>query len=81
MHDFFSKDIVEALRFAFFLIDEKYKKFFSRRYLFKFVLPGESQKIERIMETFAQRYYECNPDIYANSGKNYILIFINFFLF
>jgi len=21
------------------------------------------------MEAFAQRYYECNPDIYANAGK------------
>ncbi len=42
---------------------------FSRRYLFTFVLPGEAQKIDRIMESFAQRYYECNPDVYANAGK------------
>lgn len=57
MHDFFSKDIVEALR----------------RYLSKFILPGESQKIERIMEAFAQRYYECNPDVYANSEVCFLL--------
>ena len=40
-----------------------------RRYLFTFILPGEAQKIDRIMEAFAQRYYECNPHIYATPGK------------
>jgi len=40
-----------------------------RRYLFTFILPGEAQKIDRIMEAFAQRYYECNPHIYATAGK------------
>jgi len=35
------------------------------------------------MEAFAQRYYECNPDIYANAGKldqfrlHEIVFFIN----
>ncbi|CAF1182831.1 unnamed protein product [Adineta steineri] len=57
MHDFFSVDIVEALR----------------RYLFMFLLPGEAQKIERIIEAFAQRYYECNPDSYANAEVCFIL--------
>jgi Sec7-like guanine-nucleotide exchange factor len=42
---------------------------FFRRYLFTFILPGEAQKIDRIMEAFAQRYYECNPHIYATAGK------------
>ena len=40
-----------------------------RRYLFTFILPGEAQKIDRIMEAFAQRYYECNPHIYASAGE------------
>ncbi|CAF3557551.1 unnamed protein product [Rotaria socialis] len=59
MFDFFSTDIVEALR----------------RYLYTFLLPGEAQKIDRIMEAFAQRYYECNPDIYANAEVCFILSF------
>ena len=35
-----------------------------------FLLPGEAQKIDRIMEAFAQRYYECNPDLYASAGRS-----------
>ena len=45
--------------------------FVFRRYLFTFILPGEAQKIDRIMEAFAQRYYECNPHIYATAGKEF----------
>ncbi|KAL1243734.1 IQ motif and SEC7 domain-containing protein [Trichinella spiralis] len=32
-----------------------------RRFLHGFHLPGESQKIERILEAFASRYCQCNP--------------------
>ncbi|CAF3565599.1 unnamed protein product [Rotaria sp. Silwood1] len=64
MHDFFSMDIVEALR----------------RYLFTFILPGEAQKIDRIMEAFAQRYYECNPHIYATAEVCYIVSFATIML-
>lgn len=32
-----------------------------RTLLDKFRLPGEAQKIDRIMEKFASRYFECNP--------------------
>ncbi|XP_013382812.1 IQ motif and SEC7 domain-containing protein 2-like [Lingula anatina] len=28
-----------------------------------FRMPGEAQKIERLMEAFARRYCECNPDV------------------
>lgn len=31
-----------------------------RKFLLGFRLPGESQKIDRLMEKFASRYYECN---------------------
>jgi hypothetical protein len=75
MHDFFSMDIVDALRFVLpspklsFLFIEVFSCP-SRRYLFTFILPGEAQKIDRIMEAFAQRYYECNPHIYASAGND-----------
>ena len=32
-----------------------------RRFLDGFRLPGEAQKIDRLMEKFAARYIECNP--------------------
>ena len=28
-----------------------------------FRMPGEAQKIERLMEVFSQRYCVCNPDV------------------
>lgn len=31
-----------------------------RRFLEGFRLPGEAQKIDRLMEKFASRYCECN---------------------
>ncbi len=33
-----------------------------RRLLDAFTLPGEAQKIDRLMQAFAHRYYECNRD-------------------
>lgn len=32
-----------------------------RRFVRKFKLPGEAQKIDRLMEAFSQRYCQCNP--------------------
>lgn len=32
-----------------------------RQFLDGFRLPGEAQKIDRLMEKFASRYCECNP--------------------
>lgn len=46
-----------------------------RAYLSGFRLPGESQKIDRIMEKFASRYCECNPDIFANAEVAFILAY------
>lgn len=43
--DFKEKDLVLALR----------------QFLEGFRLPGEAQKIDRLMEKFASRYCECNP--------------------
>ena len=43
--DFNERDFVAALRL----------------FLDGFRLPGEAQKIDRLMEKFASRYCECNP--------------------
>lgn len=44
-----------------------------RMYLAGFRLPGEAQKIDRIMEKFSSRYCECNPGIFANAETAFIL--------
>jgi len=46
-----------------------------RYFLSKFALPGEAQKIDRIMERFAIRYCENNPTIFPNQDTAYILAF------
>jgi len=40
----------------------------SRIFLWSFRLPGEAQKIDRMMECFAQRYCECNPGVFNSTG-------------
>ncbi|KAJ3386305.1 Brefeldin A-inhibited guanine nucleotide-exchange protein 2 [Lobulomyces angularis] len=46
-----------------------------RLFLQTFRLPGESQKIERILEKFADRYCETNPETFANADAAFILAF------
>ena len=46
-----------------------------RQFLWSFRLPGEAQKIDRMMESFAQRYCQLNPDIFTNSDTCYVLSF------
>ena len=39
------------------------------------ILLGEAQKIDRMMETFATRYCQLNPDIFTNPDTCYVLSF------
>ncbi|KAJ4835386.1 hypothetical protein Tsubulata_010547 [Turnera subulata] len=52
-----------------------------RIFLGTFRLPGESQKIQRVLEAFAERYYEQSPHILANKDAalllSYSLIMLN----
>ena len=43
-----------------------------RVFLGTFQLPGEAQKIDRMMESFALQYCECNPGIFSNTGGHYL---------
>lgn len=52
-----------------------YVLFFCRQFLWSFRLPGEAQKIDRMMECFAQRYCQLNPDIFTNTDTCYVLSF------
>ena len=46
-----------------------------RAYLSPFRLPGEAQKIDRIMESFSGAYCAQNPTVFANSDAAYVLAF------
>ena len=46
-----------------------------RLLLYTFRLPGEAQKIDRIMEKFADRYCECNPGTFSNADIAYTLAY------
>ena len=46
----------------------------NRAFLWSFHLPGEAQKIDRIMEIFAGHYLDCNPGgVLDNTDTAYIL--------
>lgn len=40
-----------------------------RQFLWSFRLPGEAQKIDRMMEAFAQRYCRCNHGVFQCTGR------------
>jgi cytohesin len=61
MHDFCGLTLVQALR----------------NFLFHFRLPGEAQKIDRIMECFAARFCEQNPGLFKHPGRFSMLQFHN----
>nr|XP_018670777.1 cytohesin-1 [Ciona intestinalis] len=46
-----------------------------RQFLWSFRLPGEAQKIDRMMEAFAARYCECNPGVFRTDDTCYVLSF------
>ncbi|KAE9617807.1 hypothetical protein Lal_00046754 [Lupinus albus] len=46
-----------------------------RAFLEGFRLPGEAQKIDRIMEKFAERYSKCNPKIFSSADTAYVLAY------
>jgi len=46
-----------------------------RSFLWSFRLPGEAQKIDRIMENFAKRFCAQNPGVFANEDACYFLAF------
>ncbi len=46
-----------------------------RAFLLPFRLPGEAQKIDRLMEAFAERYVRDNPAAFRNADAAYVLSF------
>ncbi|XP_030066120.1 cytohesin-4 isoform X1 [Microcaecilia unicolor] len=58
-HEFSDLNLVQALR----------------QFLWSFRLPGEAQKIDRMMEAFATRYCQCNPGVFQSTDTCYVLSF------
>ena len=48
---------------------------FGRKYLDGFRLPGEAQKIDRLMEKFAERFVNCNADTFKSADVAYVLAY------
>lgn len=46
-----------------------------RLFLSGFRLPGEAQKIDRLMEKFAQRYCKCTPQAFSSADTAYVLAY------
>lgn len=42
-----------------------------RKLLMEVELPKETQQIDRVLQSFANRYHECNPGVFASPGKCY----------
>jgi cytohesin len=73
-HDDFNAQVLEAfvvyMDFARMEFDTALRLFLS-----KFVLPGEAQKIDRIMERLASQYCANNPDTFPHEDVAYMLGF------
>ena len=61
---------VDALDFTGLQFDDAIRLFLSG-----FRLPGEAQKIDRIMEKFAERFTAQNPDVFPSADTAFILAF------
>lgn len=59
LHEFKNMILVQALR----------------QFLWSFRLPGEAQKIDRMMECFAKRYCESNLGVFESADTCYVLSF------
>jgi len=59
LHEFSDMILVQALR----------------QFLWSFRLPGEAQKIDRMMESFADRYCDLNQGVFTSTDTCYVLSF------
>ena len=61
---------VDSIHFTDMSFDAALRKFLSY-----FWLPGEAQKIDRMMEKFAERYCSQNEGVFANPDTAYVLAY------
>ncbi|KAI5304405.1 hypothetical protein KEM56_006535 [Ascosphaera pollenicola] len=46
-----------------------------RKMLMEVELPKETQEIDRVLQSFAERYHECNPGIFEGEDQAYFIAF------
>ena len=46
-----------------------------RKLLMEVELPKETQQIDRVLQSFANRYHECNPGVYDSPDEAYFIAF------
>ena len=46
-----------------------------RKLLMEVELPKETQQIDRVLQSFANRYHECNPGVFASPDEAYFIAF------
>eukprot|EP01018_Ginkgo_biloba_P015043 Gb_26378 [translate_table: standard] len=73
-HDEFCVWVLEKFAKTFDFVDMNLDTAL-RTFLETFRLPGESQKIQRVLEAFAERYYEQSPHILADKDAAFILAY------
>ncbi|KAL2338842.1 hypothetical protein Fmac_013288 [Flemingia macrophylla] len=61
---------VDSMKFSGLKFDNAIREFLKG-----FRLPGEAQKIDRIMEKFAERYCADNPGLFKNADTAYVLAY------
>ncbi|XP_015888964.3 brefeldin A-inhibited guanine nucleotide-exchange protein 5 [Ziziphus jujuba] len=61
---------VDSMKFSGMKFDSAIREFLKG-----FRLPGEAQKIDRIMEKFAERYCADNPGLFKNADTAYVLAY------
>ena len=61
---------VEQMEFAGMAFDEGIRHFVAG-----FRLPGEAQKIDRMMEKFAEQYHKHNPGVFSSADTAYVLAY------
>ena len=66
--DEFTKNVMRSYMRTFKLFEDPLDMA-VRKMLMQVDLPKETQHIDRTLQSFADRYHECNPGIFASPGK------------
>lgn len=64
------KDYVEHFDFKHMSFEQAFRQFLS-----KFIIPGEAQMIDRVMEQFGVKFYNDNTDLFSCADTVYVLAF------
>lgn len=83
--EYLGEDVVFNKEVLYLLVDSHdFRNVFFveslKRLLSGFRLPGEGQKVDRIMEKFGEKYCKDNPDAFASAECAYLLSYATIML-